>query len=194
MIRCLPLLALMLASCSAFTFGTSTTERPAITKPAIGPDGTFWDAAAVSRKGDARAFLHLLSPQMTYEALFPEAELKPVETQEEFDIQRTQIEIELAPLQPTVNAYAARYMSELAEMLDDKFIEVGKPVYVIQYTGTGGRAEGPNEASLEVRIFPKGPMAEGQEPETLDIRFIQDGRRWLIHGISPDPLKGAFVR
>lgn len=194
MIRCLPILALLLASCSAFTFGTSTTQRPAITKPAIGPDGAFWDAVTVSEKGDREAFMHLLSPQMTYKALFPEAQLREVESQEEFDAQRAQIETDLQPFEAVVQSYAERYMNELADTFHNKFIEVGRPVYLIKFTGTGGLAEGPNTAKLQVRIYPKTSMPEDAEPEVLDITFIQDGRRWLIYEITPDPLKGAFVR
>lgn len=194
MIRCLSILALLLASCSAFTFGTSTTQRPAITKPAIGPDGTFWDAITVSERGDREAFMYLLSPQMVYVALFPEAQLREVEDQEEFDAQRAEIETELQPFDAVVQQFAERYMNQLASLVHDKFIEVGKPVYLIKYTGTGGLAEGPNLARLVVNIHPKSATKPDEQPEVLNITFIQDGRRWLIHEIDPDPLKGAFVR
>ncbi|MBZ0136653.1 MAG: hypothetical protein K8I27_09800 [Planctomycetes bacterium] len=194
MIRCLPVIALVLASCSAFTFGTSTTQRPAITKPAIGPDGAFWDAAVAAKRNDHEAFLYLLSPQMVYLALFPEARLAETESQEEFDLQRATINAELEPFEPVVHEYTARYMHELTSLLDDKFAEASQPVYSISHTGAGGRAEGPNQATITVRVYPKQSMKASQEPEVLNITFIQDGRRWLIHRINPDPLKGAFVR
>lgn len=195
MIRVLPIAVLLLTACSsAFTFGTSTTQRPAITKPAIGPDGAFWDAVDASRRGDRDAFLYLLSPQKVYLALFPEAELPAVESQEEFDAQRLELEAELKLHEPVVESYADRYMAELARLTRDRFVETGQPAYRIMYTGTGGLAEGPNLAILDVRIYPKSSMPEGAEPETLKITYIQDGRRWLVYEISPDPLKGAFVR
>ena len=189
MIRCLPILALLLASCSGFTFGTTTTQRPA-----IGPDGTFWDAITVAEQQDREAFMHLLSPQLVYLSLFPEAQLDPVEDQEEFDAQRREIEAELQQFETVVDSFAARYMHQLAQTFRDKFIEAGEPAYMIQYTGTGDRAEGPNRATVTVNIYPKGPMGSDDKPEVLNITFIQDGRRWLIHAIDPDPLKGAFVR
>jgi hypothetical protein len=194
MIRCLPLIALLLGACSAFTFGTSTTQRPAVQNPAIGPDGAFWDAATVAEKGDRDAFLYLLSPQMVHRALFPETALSPVETQEEFTRQRQEIETALEPFESAVDSFTVRYMSELAQLLRDRFIEVSEPVYLIRYTGVGGRAEGPNTATVVVSIYPKGAVGADATPESLTVHFIQDGRRWLIHAIDPDPLKGAFVR
>ncbi|MCB9934574.1 MAG: hypothetical protein H6840_02695 [Planctomycetes bacterium] len=184
-------LALLLASC---TIGSSTTERPALNAPAIEPDGAFWDAITVARRGDDESFLYVLSPQMVYRALYPEARLREVSSQQEFDTQRQELQLELDKHPDVVRQFAARYMDELSKMIHDRFIEVGKPSYTIQYKDSWDRADGPNQAKVVVTIYPKGPLPQDFEPETLVVSFVQDGRRWLINGFDNDRLKGAFVR
>lgn len=191
--RLLPLF-LLFCTLAACTVGSSTTQRPALTKPAIEPDGAFWDAAVVAREGDSQAFLYLLSPRMVYHALFPDDELRAVTSQEEFDKQRADIDEKLKPYGKVVQRFAARYMAELRDILKDRFIEVSKPTYNIKYKGDYDRATGPNTARVIVKIYPKKALPEGFQPETMEVRFIQDGRRWLINGLSNDKLKGAFVR
>jgi hypothetical protein len=185
------LLGLLLGAC---TIGSSTTERPALTRPAIEPDGTFWDAVTVAGKNDRKAFLYLLSPQMVFHALFPEAKLKEVTTQEEFDAQRKEIETTLKQHDLVVQDFATRYMGELHKLVSDRFIEVGRPNYNIGYNDEFDRAAGPNTAKLVVTVYPKHAVDESYKPETIEVTFIQDGRRWLIHGFTNDKLRGAFVR
>jgi hypothetical protein len=184
----------LLASCASLEGGSSTTDRPALTRPAIEPDGAFWDAAVVAERGDTEAFLYLLSPQMVYRALYPENELDEISDQEGFDKQRKEIDEELKPHQAVIEKMAKRYMSELRKLLRDKFIEVSKPTYSIRYKGKYDRATGPNTARVTVTIYPKQALPKGFKPERMEVSFIQDRRRWLIDNISNDKLKGAFVR
>jgi len=195
-IRWLPLLIapLLLSACTSFEGGSSTTDRPALTRPAIEPDGAFWDAAVVAKRGDTEGFLFMLSPQMVYRALYPEGELAEISDQEGFDKQREKIEAELKPLENVVDQMARRYMNQLRNLLKDKFIEVSKPTYSIRYKDKFDRAAGPNTARVTVTIYPKKALPENFEPEVMEVRFIQDRRRWLINGIINDKLKGAFVR
>lgn len=176
------------------TIGSSTTERPALSRPAIEPDGAFWDAADSARRGDREAFLYCLSPQMVYRALFPAKPLKPVTTQAELDAQRETIAAELAPHTGVVQSLADRYMDELDALLRDRFIEASRPRYEILYRDSFSRADGPNFAYVIVSVYPKHALPEGFKPEVIEVRFIQDGRRWLIDEIGNDKLKGAFVR
>lgn len=185
------LLALLLASC---TIGSSTTQRPALSRPAIEPDGTFWDAVTVAGKSDREAFLHLLSPQMVFKALFPEAQLDEITNQNEFDDQREELTEALKPYDPVVQDFARRYMAELDNLVRDRFIEVSKPKYDIKFNDEFDRAAGPNTAKVTVSVYPKTATGAAFKPEIIEVTFIQDGRRWLIHGFSNDKLKGAFVR
>ncbi|MCB9894116.1 MAG: hypothetical protein H6839_06700 [Planctomycetes bacterium] len=187
----LPTMLLLLASC---TIGSSTTQRSALPRPAIEPDGALWDAVTVARRHDAESFRFLLSPQMIYRALYPEAKLDDVTSQKEFDTQRAEIEAELLPQEQVVNQLAQRYMGQLEKLVTDRFIEVSKPSYTIKYKDEFERAAGPNRARVVVTIYPKTHVPEDYEPETIEVRFIQDGRRWLIDGLTNDKLKGAFVR
>jgi hypothetical protein len=191
----LPLILLVLiGGCSSATIGSATTERPALTRPAIEPDGAFWDAVTVAGKADRKAFLYLLSPQMVFRALFPEAKLKEVTTQKDLDDQRKEIEATLQQHDAVVQEFATRYMSELNKLVSDRFIEVGKPDYNIRFNDKFDRATGPNTAKVVVSVYPKTPLPQGFKPEVIEVTFLQDGRRWLIHGFSNDKLKGAFVR
>lgn len=194
--RCLPFLlfAMLVASCASLEGGSSTTSRPALTRPAIEPDGAFWDAVVVAEKGDIHAFLFLLSPRMVYRALFPDEELAEVTSQAEFDKQRADIEEKLEPFQVAVQRLASRYMQELQELLRDRFVEVSKPSYTIQHKDSFDRADGPNAARVTVTIFPKSALPKDFEPAVMEVLFVQDGRRWLIDSIGDDKLKGAFVR
>jgi hypothetical protein len=185
------LTALMLASC---TIGSSTTERPALSRPAIEPDGAFWDAVTVAREHDREAFLYLLSPQMVFKALFPEAKLEEITTQEEFNEQREELGKALEPHAAVVQDFANRYMAELEKLVRDRFIEVSKPKYDIKFNDEFDRASGPNTATVKVSVYPKSGIDQAFKPEVIEVTFIQDGRRWLIHALGNDKLKGAFVR
>ncbi|MCZ7605642.1 MAG: hypothetical protein M5U25_06100 [Planctomycetota bacterium] len=185
------LIALLLASC---TIGSSTTQRPALDSPAIEPDGAFWDAINVARRGDHDSFLYALSPQMVYRALYPEARLREPTSQEEFDSQRAELDEALSRHAAVVREFSVRHMHELDKLVHDRFIEVSKPSYTIRHKDSWGRAQGPNFATVLVTIYPKQPLPEGFKPETIEVRFVQDGQRWLIDGFDNDRLKGAFVR
>jgi hypothetical protein len=185
------LASLLLASC---TIGSSTSERPALSRPAIEPDGAFWDAVTIARQHDREAFLYLLSPQMVFRALFPEAKLDEITSQEEFNAQREELQQALEPYAAVVQDFANRYMAELEKLVRDRFIEVSRPKYDIKFKDKFDRAAGPNTATVTVSIYPKSAIEEGFTPEVIEVTFIQDDRRWLIHALSNDKLKGAFVR
>jgi hypothetical protein len=187
----LPTLALLLCACQ---IGSSTTQRSALPRPAIEPDGTVWDAITVAHRRDGESFRFLLSPQMIYRALYPEAELPEVTSQKEFDAQRAELEAELAANEVVVKQLAARYMAELDKLVADRFIEVGKPNYIILYKDDFDRAAGPNRAMVTMTIYPKHSVPAGYKPETIEVQFVMDGQRWLIDGLDHDKLKGAFVR
>lgn len=195
---CLALVASALASC---TFGSATTQRPALPRPAVEPDGTFWDAIETSRRGNADGLLHLLSPRMLHASFIPAVEIPEATSQQEFSQLRERIQQALADgaernnldLDAELKRFADSYMSMLLELADGHFIEAGRPEYEIEYTNEHGFPFGPNRAWIDVRFYPKGPMPEGTEPESRRFSFVQDGHRWLIEGISNDELDGSFV-
>lgn len=188
------ILLIALCGCERYISGSTTSDRPALNRPAIGPDGAFWDAAVVAGRGERDAFLYLLSPQFVHRALFPEDDLDEITTQGDFDEQRGEIEERLADYEPVVDRLARRYMRHLAELVEGRLVEVGRPRYNIDYTDTFDRAEGPNRATVTVTVYPKSALGEDIEPEVFEVDFIMDGRRWLIDGFDPDPMKGSFAR
>jgi hypothetical protein len=189
---------MLLAAC---TIGSSTTERPAVNRPAIGPDGTFWDAVNVSERMDAAGFRFIVTPQFLHAALLPAAN-RPVPTsQSEFNTQRNRLYAELATaaerarveLEYELDRVAVGYMSQLQDLLTDQIVVVGEPRYDLRYRDEFGRASGPNHATVDVKVFPKGRLPEDFEPPVLKVRFVQDGFRWLIDSLEPDTLRGAFA-
>lgn len=193
---CIALVAL--TSC---TFGSVTTERPALPRPAVEPDGTFWDAIEASRRGNAAGLLHVLSPRMLHAAFIPSVNMPEPTNQQEFNELRQRIQQALTDgaarnslnLDAELQRLANGYMTVLSQLADGHFIETGRPEYEIVYTNEHGFPAGPNLAWIDVRFYPKGPMAEGQEPESRRISFVQDGQRWLIEGISNNELDGRFT-
>lgn len=192
--KLIPILLLLLCACESFVGGSTTTQRPALGRPAIAPDGAFWDATVVARRGDRKAFMYTLSPRFVHRSLFPDEELADVTSQAEFDAQREEIETRLTPFEPVVNRMADRYMRHLTTVMKDRFVEVSRPRYNIDYTDSFDRAEGPNRATVTVTAHPKVASAADEQPEKFEVRFIMDGRRWLIEELDPDPLKGSFAR
>ncbi len=193
------LILLVLCGCS---IGSSTTDRPALDVPPIGPDGTFWSALEAARRNDSQAFLHTISPGFLYNAFLSD-ELPDPQNQDELEdlYKRIQVQLEEGAIRNGVTAaaekqrLAAGYMQTLRELADDQFIEVAKPVYGdnIRFKDEHKRAWGPNKVWLRVRIYPKTPVAEDFEPKTLRVGFIQDRFRWLIESIDPDELNGAYT-
>jgi hypothetical protein len=191
--------ALMLAACN---IGSSTTERPALDYPPIGPDGTFWSAVSASREGNAQAFLHLVSPGFIHRAFMNTALPEP-ESQAEFDGLREQVNSRLLAgatrnsvvLDVEVNRLAEGYMARLRELTRDRFIEVAQPVYGdgIRFRDQFDRAYGPNLVWLDVKVYTRQRTAPDFEPPSIRVRFIQDGFRWLIDDLEPDDLQGSFT-
>jgi hypothetical protein len=185
---------------SACAIGSTTTERPALNLPAIGPDGTFWDAANVAEREKPESFQFLLSPRFIHRALLPLDTLPEISTQQELDALRVRLDRQLAEaaeeaevdLDLKIGQMLDAYMEELRRLLNDRFIEVGEPEYDIQFRDEFGRASGPNRAELKVSLYPKTSKPDGFEPEVIRVSFLQDGYRWLIEGFEPDNLRGAF--
>lgn len=195
---CAFILVLLLAGC---TVGSSTTDRPALPRPAVAPDGTFWDAIEVSRRDRAQGFLHIVSPRFLHSAFIPRERIsEPVNTAE-FDEQRKSVEAALmrgaqrnrVNLEAEKNRLAQGYMAELRRLVEDRFIEVGKPEYQFMYRNDFDQPWGPNRAWVIVNLYPKGTAAETDAPEVLRVNFVQDRHRWLIDSFEPDPRMGSFT-
>ena len=201
-----------LALCAGCSFkGSTTTERPALLYPAIGPEGAFWDALTVAQRADHEALRLVLSPRFIHEAVLPGERRYEVETQQAFDRERARLEAQLKPYENTVKRMIEGYVRYLADLTSQRFVEVARRIDDIKYKDGYSRASGPNRASLIVHIWSKDPTptpphAEGEEPgmeprdapetkpETLTVHFIQDHRSWLIDNIEPNRLKGAYSR
>jgi hypothetical protein len=186
---------------SACGIGSSTTQRPALLEPAVAPDGTFWDAVEVSRRDNARGFLHIVSPRFLQAAFLPNARIAEPTSQRAFDEMRVAINRELeraavrneVDLEQELNRLAAGYMRQLRDFADSNYVEVSKPEYDIRYTDQFGRANGPNRAWVYVTLHPKEPGQEATGPARRRVVFVQDGLRWLIERFEPDPNFGAFT-
>jgi hypothetical protein len=200
-VKALPAILILLTLCGC-TIGSSTTDRPALDTPPIGPDGTFWSALDAARRDDSQAFLYTNSPGFLHNAFLSD-ELPEPESQDGLEDLHTRIQARLedGAARNGVTAaaekerLAAGYMKTLRELAKDQFIEVAKPVYGnnIRYKDEHGRAWGPNKLGLDVRIYPRTPVAEDFEPKRLRVGFIQDRFRWLIESLEPDELHGAFT-
>lgn len=175
------------------TVGSSTSLRPALTRPAVGPEGTFWDAAGAAQRDNGQAFLFLVSTRWLHQQVLPRRARLDVATSEEYAKEDARLRKELEPFSADTDKLARRYMAFLRETLADRFIEVGKPEFELLYKDEFGRAMGPNHAAVAVLVHPKGP-AGNAAPASVQIRFVQHEGRWLLDGFSPDPNKGAFAR
>lgn len=186
------LLALLLLASCKLQVGTSTTTRPAIDKPVVGPDGAFWDAANVARGGNVDAFLFLLTPRWIHSELWPSVSRADPETADAYNEQHNRLNRELAQVDAERRRFAQGHMERLARVLEDRYVEVSRPSFNIKYRDGTGRAAGPNQATVTVRAWERGEVAESAEPDTFQVSFKQYGQRWLIDGIEPDPLQGTF--
>lgn len=192
------LMLLFIAGC---TIGTSTTQRPALSRPAIAPDGTFWDAVEVARNENAEGFLHVLSPGFVHACFLPRKRLSTPESQKDFNDLRDEVDASLADgasrnkvdLAAEKTRMAHGYMHLLRNLVKDRFIEVGKPDYDIQYQDEYDRAYGPNRATVIVTVNAKGRAAGTQGTEVIRVSFVQDGYRWLIESFEPDANKGSYA-
>jgi hypothetical protein len=196
------LILLVLTGCSgSLGIGTTTSQRPALLRPAVQPDGAFWDAMEVSRGESTEGFLHLLSPGFLHASFIPRERIPTPTSQDEFDELRAEVERLLAAAaarngvdMATERArLAAGYMQDLRSLEKDHFIEVGKPVEAILHQDEYRRAYGPNRAHVIVSLHPTTSLPEDYQPRTLRVNFIQDGYRWLIDSFEPDPRRGAYV-
>jgi hypothetical protein len=186
-------LAFVLCSCSKY-WGSSTSERPALTEPAIGADGAFWDAAAAAQRGDTAAFRIMLSPRFIHESILPQERRDKPETPEDFDRERLRLETQLAPYEPDVQSMLVGYMHAIADLTANRFVEVSKPDNQIAHRDGYKRAMGPNRSSVKVLAWTKAAQGAEEKPDTLKVHFVQDGYRWLIDDLEPNRLKGAFAR
>ncbi|MBK8205608.1 MAG: hypothetical protein IPK87_02320 [Planctomycetes bacterium] len=192
------LMLLFIAGC---TIGTSTTQRPALSRPAIAPDGTFWDAVEVARTDNAEGFLHVLSPNFVHGCFLPRKRLSTPENQQDFNDLRDEVNASLADgatrnkvdLAAEKTRMAHGYMRLLRNLVEDRFIEVGKPDYDIQYQDEYDRAYGPNRATVIVTVNPKGRADSKSGDQVIRVSFVQDGYRWLIDSLEPDANKGSYA-
>ncbi len=192
---------LMLLFVAGCTIGTSTTQRPALSRPAIAPDGTFWDALEVARNDNAEGFLHVLSPGFVHACFLPRKRLSTPESQQEFNTLRDEVAASLTDgatrnevdLAAEKTRMAHGYMTQLRRLVEDRYIEVGKPEYDIQYQDEYDRAYGPNRATVIVTVNAKGRAESKHGAQVIRVSFVQDGYRWLIEGFEPDAKKGSFA-
>lgn len=193
MSRILPILAasLLLAACN---LGSTTTRRPAIDRPAIGPNGVFWDAVTAAEMDDPDRLRFLLSARFLHESILPRRKRLEVGSQKEFNQERDRLLQELEPYGGTVKNLCRRYLADLRERIKGTFVQTGEPRYRIKHVDEFGVATGPNRATLEVSFQAKARTEKGYKPFVMKVRFIQDRRHWLIDGFDPDPLKGAFTQ
>ncbi|MBX3473810.1 MAG: hypothetical protein KF754_05465 [Planctomycetes bacterium] len=189
--RLLVLLMIVISGCAV---GTTTTTRPALNKPVIGPDGTFEDAIEAARRGDTVAMRFLLSPRFIHEALLPTEKREDPQKVEEFDKERLRLEKQLAPHEATVQRLLRACVKLLNDLTQNRFVEAGRPSYDIRLRDDFDRAFGPNKASMVVQTWPKGALGPDPKPQAFTLHFVQDRQRWLIDDMDPNPLKGAFTR
>lgn len=191
------LLTLLLAPLLAHAgcaIGSTTTERPAINRPAIGPDGAFWDAVDAANRGSVEAFRFQVSPRFLHEGVLPREKRNEPNSTESFDLERQRLEKQLEPYAGTVDRMLRSYMEHLRNLTSNRFIDVGRPSYEIKYHDDFDRAAGPNRATVEISIWSKKAMGPADKPDKFTVTFVQDRQRWLIDDITPNPLKGAFTR
>lgn len=189
MTRCLILaaLCLLLAGC---TGGSSTTSRPAVDRPAIGPDGVFWEAVEAARSGDVERIKRLLSTGFVHRAILPNAPRGEPSDEEEFAADNARMERELVPHEATRARLYPRYTEWLRNVTAACIIETSRPAYDIEFKDSYGSARGPNKAIIKVSLH----SAAIKEPRVFTVRLVQSGDTWLIDGFSPDALFGEFIR
>lgn len=180
-----------LAGCS---FGSTTTLRPALSRPVVGPDGSFWDAADAAARRDNDALRRLLTVRFIHEALLPAQSRNEPDSTAAYDRERQRLSEQLQVHEVAVARLLEAYAERLRQLTENRFVEVGRPEYEIKYRDDFDRANGPNRAFVVVQCWQKGALSPDAKPETIRITFVQDRERWLIDDFEPNALKGAFTR
>ncbi|MHC4841404.1 MAG: hypothetical protein ACYTDT_10720 [Planctomycetota bacterium] len=200
------LILLLLVGCS---IGTTTSDRPALTKPPIGPDGVTWDAYLAAQRGDRAAFRNALSIRFIHSHLLPDRTREATRTEKSFAEEESRL---LAELEPEYSKVVIRMldglMAKVSSYGDERLMETSKPKFEIDFKDRWGRAKGPNIAWVTMRFhdldaeapeIPKDADPEEAPPAPdaafeLKVRLVQSGQRWVVDGFEPDELKGAFSR
>lgn len=180
---------LLLGACAE---GSTTTIRPAIDKPVIGPDGTFWDAISAAKQNDPRRMEFIFSTRFLHRSILPNVERKEVSDEEEYMFENARMKTQLAPFAVLVSRMHTRYTSWLRERTKDRLVEAEKPSYDIKFKDGFGSARGPNTASIKVNLYAKNRA--GAPGESFVVSFVQEGDSWKLDGFKPDPLFGEFIR
>ncbi len=179
---------------SACTLGSSTTERPALEEPPVGADGFAWDIVDAGRDNDTAKFRSLVSVRMVHRAILPDAKRNDVKTFDEQDAENLRLAEELKQYENTKARLYQAYMSKIRKLASDRYVEMDKPRYKIQYRDGFNRAWGPNRATILVKFWPKRSLAPNEQPIQSVWEFVQDHDEWKLISMSPDPLKGTFSR
>jgi hypothetical protein len=189
---------LLLAALAACTSGSSTTRRPALTRPAIGPEGTLWDALDLARRDQPARLKNLFSMRFLHEQVLPDGTRGQPANQDEYLLERAILEGELAPYGARIDDLCRRYARQLRQLSADCFIEAGDAKLSIKHRDEFGAALGPNTARMTVFFHPvearTGPDGKPTNVRTITVVFVQEFEQWKIDGLEPDPLKGAFHR
>lgn len=200
----------------ACSIGSTTSDRPAITLPAIGPDGVVWDAFLAAKREDTKAFRFSLSERFIHSHILPENERAETTNESAFFDEEAKLRAEFLPkYKVVVNRLLKGWMKLLRKYGKDRMLETSKPRYEIRFKDSWGSAKGPNLAFVTLSFHdirqPKTEnssvakedapvLEEGELPPPpkpafeLVLRLVQSGRHWLIDGFEPDELMGAFSR
>lgn len=205
------LLGFALVGCS---IGSATSSRPALKKPAVGPDGVTWDAFLAAQRKDTKAFRYALSVRYIHAHLLPNNPQKQTKTEKSFFAEENRLLAEIEPAySPVVDRMLSGMMKQFRKYGQDRLLETSQPKYEIKFKDSWGRAKGPNLAWVTMRFHdldaqsvvedeskPKEDSDTEELPPAppaafeLRVRLVQYGQRWVIDGLEPDELKGAFSR
>ena len=190
MTRALIVIAMFSLALCACTGGSSTTLRPAVDRPIIEPDGTFWDAMEAARGNKPERLKYLLSTDFVHRAILPGVPRPEATDVEEYEFAAQRMEKELAPFESIRARLYGRYAAWLSEYTRGCVIEASRADYDIKYRDGYGSASGPNLATIKVNLH----SSAAKEPRVFSVKFIQVGDAWRIDGFGPDPLFGEFIR
>ena len=211
------ILMFVLVGCSV---GTATSGRPALTKPAIGPDGVTWDAFLAAQRHDTKAFRYALSVRYIHSHLLPSNPQKQPRYEKAFFEEEDRLLGEIEPAYSSVvDRMLSGMMKQFREYGQDRMLETSKPEYEIKFKDSWGRSKGPNLAWVTMRFHDLDAQSVVKDEEEakpkeddkpsfddeelspapppafeLQVRLVQYGQRWVIDGLEPDELKGAFSR
>ncbi|MDC1141618.1 hypothetical protein OAU50_00880 [Planctomycetota bacterium] len=203
------LIVLITAGC---TIGTTTSDRPALVRPAVGPDGVTWDAYLAAQRGDAKAFRHALSVRYLHSHLLPAELQNETRTEADFFEEEARLLKEIEPKYTgVIDKMLKRMMETIQTESENRMMEASKPRYEIEFKDSWGRAKGPNIAWVTVRFHnldvqptvetstlvapdEDTPPTVPGAAKTIKVRLVQAGQRWIIDGFEPDDLMGAFTR